>query len=169
MALNIFKGNKIRCFEVVPDNIKPSCEQFTNDLKKQRKSMEITDKADCKAVLFYQPIVSRAGTDIEGALQKISNEYEEKYVALVVLHHTFDPECIVPDSKRAVNIQNNEKPEKRLVVDCLFHEDSGLLKCRMNNEAKKEVAKWLREVKHKRNKKQQKDTVSHSVILTHRE
>ncbi|KAI5608297.1 hypothetical protein C0J50_6768, partial [Silurus asotus] len=117
-----------------------------NYLKKQRKSMEMTDKADCKAVLFYQPIVSRAGTDIEGALQKIRNEYEDKYVALVVLHHTFDPECIVPDSKRVVNeqnIQNNEKPETCLVVDCLFHEDSGLLKCRKNNEAIKEVAKWL--------------------------
>lgn len=69
--------------------------------------------------------------------------FTDKYVALVVLHHTFDPECSVPDSSRVVNKENKEDPENPLVVDCLFHEDKGLLQCRKNDEAVKKVADWL--------------------------
>lgn len=69
-----------------------------------------------------------------------------KYVALVVLHHTYDPKSIVPDSGRAVSRENEENPENPLVVDCLFHEDKGLLLCQKNNEAVKKVADWLHSV-----------------------
>lgn len=130
----------------------------------------MTTKKDCKAVLFYWPIVARAETDIQAALQKL-NDYEgmiysiehfnkyfirilfmfynsevlsllftDKYAALVVLHHTFDPDTTVPDSSTAVKRQN------LIVVDCLFHEDKGLLTCSKNTEAVKKVAGWLYDV-----------------------
>ncbi|MCI4394661.1 hypothetical protein PGIGA_G00171060 [Pangasianodon gigas] len=102
--------------------------------------MERSTKEECKAILFYVPIVSRAGTDIEAALQKIDN-FKDKYVALVVLHHTYDPESIALDSSRAVN------SDKTITVDCLFHEDKGLLQCRKNDEAVKKVADWLHKVR----------------------
>lgn len=63
-----------------------------------------------------------------------------KPVALVVLHHTFDPEHIVPDSSIAVRRANTT------VVDCLFHEDQGLLRCHKNKEAIRKVAEYLYEV-----------------------
>lgn len=52
-----------------------------------------------------------------------------KPAVLVVLHHTFDPESVVPDSNRAVKRNNS------LTVDCLFHEDQGLLQCHKNAES----------------------------------
>ncbi|KAL6463350.1 hypothetical protein MHYP_G00277410 [Metynnis hypsauchen] len=69
-----------------------------------------------------------------------------KPAVLVVLHHTFGPQLIVPDSIRSVN------REKTLTVDCLFHEDKGLLQCLKNDKvqaAGKTKAKDL-EVQHLR-------------------
>ncbi|KAM9421143.1 uncharacterized protein ACWYII_021353 isoform 4-T4 [Salvelinus alpinus] len=50
-------------------------------------------------IMAFCPIVSRAGTDIEAALQQIP---AGKDVILVVLHHFFNPECTVADSSRLV-------------------------------------------------------------------
>ncbi|KAF5887845.1 myosin heavy chain, non-muscle-like isoform X2, partial [Clarias magur] len=143
MALNKkVKGKTpIKYREDFPGNVEKPCKQFTAELKQIRKTMTEASKNTCKVILFYIPIVSRAGTDIEAALQKLNSD-EEKYVALVVLHHTFDKESVVPDSSRAVN------REKTITVDCLFHEDEGLLKCQKNEDAIKKVADWLWHVKH---------------------
>ncbi|XP_047665372.1 coiled-coil domain-containing protein 18-like isoform X5 [Tachysurus fulvidraco] len=131
---------KVKCCEVIPAKLQAPCEQFTKELKKIRKSMEMSTEEKCKAILYYVPYVSRAGTDIEAALQKL-NSFGDKYIALVVLHHTSDRELITPDSSRTVT------REKTFVVDCLFSEDEGLLSCPMNDEAIKKVAEWLRFVK----------------------
>lgn len=64
----------------------------------------------------------------------------------MVLHHTFDLECSVSDSSRAVSKDNAENPGKLFVVDCLFSEDKGLLQCHKNDEAVKKVADWLKVV-----------------------
>lgn len=64
----------------------------------------------------------------------------------MVLHRTFDPENIVPDSSKAVRRKNQKNPENLLVVDCLFHEDQGLLRCHNNEEAIRKVADWLHEL-----------------------
>ncbi|KAF4113098.1 hypothetical protein G5714_005643 [Onychostoma macrolepis] len=84
---------------------------------------------DCNVILVFCPIVSRAGTDINAALNKLNTCPASKPAIFMVLHHTFDTEKIVPDSSRFIIRRNT------LTVDCLFHEDKGLLKCKMNEEA----------------------------------
>lgn len=60
-----------------------------------------------------------------------------KPAVLVVLHHTLNPEDIVPDSSRYVKRQN------MFTVNCLFNEDQGLLGCSKNEEALTEVINWI--------------------------
>uniref|UniRef100_A0A673VXQ3 Uncharacterized protein n=1 Tax=Salmo trutta TaxID=8032 RepID=A0A673VXQ3_SALTR len=94
-------------------------------------------------ILAFCPIVSRAGTDVEAALQQIP---AGKPAILVVLHHTFNPDYTVPDSSRLVT-----RGDVILTVDCLFHESKGLLKCPHNQEAIEKILKRLDiapEVKH---------------------
>ncbi|XP_053347383.1 uncharacterized protein LOC128518342 isoform X3 [Clarias gariepinus] len=93
---------------------------------------------ECDVILAFIPIVSRAGTDIEAALMKIPEIHP---AVIVVLHHTFDPDYVAPDSRRKINRSNV------LVVDCLFHEDVGLLKCARNSKALKETEKYLQDFK----------------------
>ncbi|KAA0716676.1 hypothetical protein E1301_Tti018948 [Triplophysa tibetana] len=116
----------------------------TNDLHKGFIDTLINQIQDLKKghtvdeseiVLVFCPIVSRAGTDIEAAMEKISTV--SKMVVLVVLHHTFDPEKTVPDSSRCVNRTD------MLTVDCLFYEDTGLLKCQKNDDEINKVVNWL--------------------------
>ena len=55
-----------------------------------------------------------------------------------MLHHTLNPESFVHDSSTSVTRQ------KTIAVDCLFHEDCGLLRCQNNNKkALAKVASWL--------------------------
>ncbi len=56
----------------------------------------------------------------------------------MVFHLTFDPDKIVPDSSRCINRRLT------LTVDCLFHEDEGLLKCKMNDEALTKVVRHFK-------------------------
>ncbi|XP_053473848.1 uncharacterized protein LOC128603442 [Ictalurus furcatus] len=90
---------------------------------------EVSAVEESDFILVFCPVVSQAGTDIEAAVQKLRNISVTKHALLVVLHHTFDPECVVPDSSRAV------KRENIVTVDCLFHEDQGLLKCPKNDKS----------------------------------
>ncbi|XP_027011145.2 coiled-coil domain-containing protein 25 isoform X2 [Tachysurus fulvidraco] len=90
-------------------------------LKVNNKDKE--EKSDVD--VFFCPIVSRAGTDIEAALTRVRRD---KPTIVFVLHHTFSTEYIAPNSSRY-------ERENLLMVDVLFHEDSGLLKCSKNNEA----------------------------------
>uniref|UniRef100_A0A671L593 Si:dkey-58f10.6 n=1 Tax=Sinocyclocheilus anshuiensis TaxID=1608454 RepID=A0A671L593_9TELE len=87
----------------------------------------------CDAILVFCLIISRAGTDIDAAL----NELKALSVVFMVLHHTCDPEKTVPDSSRFVTRVNT------LTVDCFFYEDEGLLKCGKNSEALTRIRLWL--------------------------
>ncbi|XP_072543826.1 uncharacterized protein [Salminus brasiliensis] len=69
---------------------------------------------------------------------KLCAATETKPAVLVVLHHTSDPEATVPDSSRSVDRGNT------LTVDCLFHEDSGLLQCSRNQRALEKVTQWIK-------------------------
>ncbi|KAM9551946.1 uncharacterized protein ACWYII_030722 isoform 2-T2 [Salvelinus alpinus] len=88
---------------------------------------EVMSLEESDVIMAFCPIVSRAGTDVEAALQKIP---AGKPVILVVLHHTFNSDYTVPDSSRLVT-----RGDVILTVDCLFHESKGLLKCPRNEEA----------------------------------
>uniref|UniRef100_A0A8C7HFX5 Uncharacterized protein n=1 Tax=Oncorhynchus kisutch TaxID=8019 RepID=A0A8C7HFX5_ONCKI len=89
---------------------------------------EVMSPEQSDVIMAFCPIVSRAGTDIEAALQQIP---EGKDVILVVLHHFFNPDCTVPDSSRLVT-----RSDVILTVDCLFHENKGgLLNCPRNKAA----------------------------------
>ncbi|XP_051965928.1 uncharacterized protein LOC127631707 isoform X2 [Xyrauchen texanus] len=117
---------------------------FMANLKKQFTSLREVDTVDnSDIVLLFCPIVSRAGTDIDAALKKFNDSTVSKPAALVVLHHTFDPEKTVLESSRFV------KSVDILTVDCLFNEDSGLLQCLKNSEAINQVVNWLKQQRKK--------------------
>ncbi|KAK2911889.1 hypothetical protein Q8A67_004022 [Cirrhinus molitorella] len=128
-----------------PDIVKGVAETFRKKLKKKTKfalnmplrSAERRNKPS-DIVLFFFPVVSRTGTDIDAAIKNINHS---KPVILVVLHHTFDPEAVVSESKKFV------KREHTLTVDCLFYEDKGLLQCKRNDKALAEAKEWLKSTK----------------------
>ncbi|KAG9281515.1 hypothetical protein AMEX_G29, partial [Astyanax mexicanus] len=93
---------------------------------------------NCDFILVFCPVVSGRIMSIRSALQKLQDLSESKNTVLVVLHHTFNPEFMVPDSSRSVNRENT------LTVDCLFHEDRGLLQCYRNQEALEKVTHWIK-------------------------
>ncbi|XP_072543135.1 uncharacterized protein [Salminus brasiliensis] len=99
---------------------------------------EVSTVEECDVILAFCPVASRAGTDIESALKKLQQLSETKPAVLVVLHHTSDPEAMVPDSSRSVDRGNT------LTVDCLFQEDRGLLQCSRNQRALKKVTQWIK-------------------------
>ncbi|KAM9560595.1 uncharacterized protein ACWYII_019499 [Salvelinus alpinus] len=113
-------------FTVVSGNTLDSHKDFLKQLTKQQDFTEVMTLEKSDVIITFCSIVSRAGTDIEAALQKIPTG---KRVVLVVLHHTFNPDCTVPDSSRLVT------RDDILTVDCLFHENQGLLNCPRNKEA----------------------------------
>ncbi|XP_036436685.1 uncharacterized protein LOC118814911 [Colossoma macropomum] len=114
-------------------------EEYLRKLNEQIPNLkEVFNVEECDIILAFCPVVSRAGTDIKAALEKLQHLSDSKPAVLVVLHHTFDPDCTVPDSSRAV------KREETLTVDCLFHEDRGLLSCQRNQEALDKVTEWIK-------------------------
>ncbi|XP_016378616.1 uncharacterized protein LOC107716634 [Sinocyclocheilus rhinocerous] len=94
----------------------------------QLKGVRESELRDCQLILVFCPVVSRAGTDIEEALKKIS---ADKPAVLVTMHHTFNPNYVCPSFNVAssqVNIVEH--------VNVLFHDSyHGLLGCPANNNA----------------------------------
>ncbi|KAG9347559.1 hypothetical protein JZ751_005127, partial [Albula glossodonta] len=87
---------------------------------------------DCKVVLLFCSVTSRAGTDINAALQRIP---DNKDYILVAMHHTFERDYTVPKT------EPHPSGGCLLAVDCFFHEsEGGLLKeCPTNDEAVKKI------------------------------
>ncbi|KAL7834435.1 hypothetical protein SRHO_G00286820 [Serrasalmus rhombeus] len=128
----------VNIFSCVTGKTLGSHEDFVRILCKRRTALqEVLTVEECDVVLVFCPVVSQAGTDIEAALQELSDISATKPAVLVVLHHTLNPDLTVPDSSRAVN------REKTLTVDCLFYEDEGLLQCRKNDEAFRDFSVWI--------------------------
>ncbi|XP_047665314.1 uncharacterized protein LOC113640201 [Tachysurus fulvidraco] len=129
-----------------------SHKNFITRLKRRVHLKEVNTEDECDFILVFCPIVSRAGTDIEAAMKRLHNISDTKPVVLVVLHHTFYPECVVPDSIKCVNRKN------MIAVDCLFHEDTGLLQCLKNNDSLDKTSQYLKELYIKcENMKRQKE------------
>ncbi|XP_051540638.1 uncharacterized protein LOC127433051 [Myxocyprinus asiaticus] len=100
---------------------------------------QVQTEGQCDMILVFCPIVSRAGTDMESALNELNKCSASKPAIFIVLHHTYDSNIIIPGSSRFINRRNT------LTVDCLFHEDMGLLNCDINNEAFTIIAKHFKQ------------------------
>ncbi|XP_062845240.1 uncharacterized protein LOC134303696 [Trichomycterus rosablanca] len=132
-----FSGNNYLL--ILTGNTLKSHESCIHHLKTEIPDLnEVNEEDKCIFILVFCPIVSRAGTDIEAALLKLDSISVTKPAVLVVLHHTFDPTFPAPDSSRAV------KRENVIAVDCLFHEDQGLLPCPKNDESLKQVINYIK-------------------------
>ncbi|XP_056601758.1 uncharacterized protein LOC130419221 isoform X2 [Triplophysa dalaica] len=131
------ESRKIKLCSILAGKTNISPERFTGTLKKEIPNLMEVSMDESDIVLVFCPIVSRAGTDIEAALKIFTDSTDSKLKVLVVLHHTFDTEKTVPDSSRCVNRTDI------LTVDCLFYEDTGLLKCQKNDDAIDKVVNWL--------------------------
>ncbi|KAG9281510.1 hypothetical protein AMEX_G18, partial [Astyanax mexicanus] len=133
-------------FSILAGNTLHSHLEFIKQLPFIHTKLKETSVEKCDAVLVFCPVVSRAGTDISAALQKLDAQTVTKPVVLVVLHHTFEP-ITIPDSSRSVNRVNT------LTVDCLFHEDRGLLQCPKNQKVLYAVKRWMKSQKKEKKKK----------------
>ncbi|XP_071186448.1 uncharacterized protein [Salvelinus alpinus] len=129
--------HKMKYYTVETGNTLDSRIQFMRRLNNTTRCYtEVKSPVESDVIMAFCPIVSRAGTDIEAALQQIPTG---KDVILVVLHHTFNPDYTVPDSSRLVT-----RSDVILTVDCLFHESQGgLLNCPHNDAAVKQIRQKL--------------------------
>ncbi|KAF4073302.1 hypothetical protein AMELA_G00257420, partial [Ameiurus melas] len=110
---------------------------FIDRLTELIRLQEVDSVDKCDFILGFCPIVSRAGTDIEAAVKNLQSISDTKPTVLVVLHHT-QQNCVVPNSSRAVHRKN------MIAVDCLFHEDQGLLQCGKNNESLSKTSEYIK-------------------------
>ncbi|XP_024233833.2 uncharacterized protein LOC112217640 isoform X2 [Oncorhynchus tshawytscha] len=125
-ACALTKWRTATFFTILTGNTLPTHEEINRCLTTKGLTV-VTSLEESDVILAFCPIVSRAGTDIEAALEQIP---AGKPVILVVLHHTLDPDYTVPNSSRLVT-----RGDEILTVDCLFHENQGLLECPRNEEA----------------------------------
>ncbi|KAL7833379.1 hypothetical protein AOLI_G00283390 [Acnodon oligacanthus] len=125
----------VRFFMMVFGNVLYSHINFLDRLKSRLQLREVVSEEESDIIIAFVAVVSRAGTDIEAALHQIPQT--TRPVVLVVLHHTFDPYFVAPDSR--LSVDRNDI----FVVDGLFHEDQGLLRCERNDQALKEVTDYL--------------------------
>ncbi|XP_036439995.1 uncharacterized protein LOC118817420 isoform X2 [Colossoma macropomum] len=127
----------VRAFVVICGKTLNSHKAFLHHLSHPSHFREVTSVDDSDVIIAFAPVVSRAGTDIEAALQKIQAISATQRVVLVVLHHTTERDPVVPNSSRSVNRSDV------FTVDCLFNEDRGLLSCQHNDQALKAVKEHL--------------------------
>ncbi|KAI1897557.1 hypothetical protein AGOR_G00084490 [Albula goreensis] len=125
---------KIHIFTVVTGNTLNSHKTFLEHLA--AKLTEVKGVEECDVIVAFCPISSRMGTDIEEALQQIP---DNKPTVVVAMHHTHNPESIVPENGRYKNSKTQH------IVHCLFHENEGLLKCTVTNEAVEYTQRILRQ------------------------
>ncbi|KAI5088803.1 hypothetical protein C0J45_21375, partial [Silurus meridionalis] len=115
-----------RIFVIVFGNTMDSHKTFLDQLTISNKIREVQSVKDSDVIIAFVSIQSHAGTDISAAMEGIP---EGKPVILVALHHTFNPDEMVPDSKYCVNRTDV------FSVDCLYHKDHKLLRCLRNDDA----------------------------------
>lgn len=97
--------------------------------------VEVYCEADCDYLLLICPIASRVQTDITEALRRIQCN---KPVILVVMHHTFNPDNVVAESRRQV-----QHPNVLLTVDFFFYQQKLLNNCNRNDISWHEIQEFL--------------------------
>ncbi|XP_027030072.2 uncharacterized protein LOC113660633 [Tachysurus fulvidraco] len=125
----------LKFYSIVLGNTMNIHQEFLRRLKQRLSLTEVQTESNCDFIVAFVPIVSRAGTDIEAALQKIPRT--GKIVILAVLHFTFDENYIAPDSKWNINRSDV------FAVDLLCYEDLGLLRSLCNDKALKAATDHL--------------------------
>ncbi|KAL7830889.1 hypothetical protein SRHO_G00303910 [Serrasalmus rhombeus] len=129
----------VRLFVLVVGNTMNAHMTFLDGLLSSPNLQKVKSEDQSDVTIAFVAVVSRAGTDIVAALKRIP---ETQRVVLVVLHHTFDREFVAPNSRHCVNRSNV------FTVDCLYHEDQGLLKCQRNSDALNAVKQHLGAAEH---------------------
>ncbi|XP_066508889.1 uncharacterized protein [Hoplias malabaricus] len=133
-------GGTRKYFHSVAGNTLNSDEGFIKQLKERKRGLkEVSTVEECDFILFFCPIVSRPENDIKSALQKLQSLSDTKPAVVVVLHHTIKPDITLPQSGESVNRDNT------LTVDCVFHEDRGLLDCDSNHKALENCRLWIKQ------------------------
>ncbi|XP_069461718.1 uncharacterized protein [Ambystoma mexicanum] len=121
-----------------------SAQQFLNQLESHLEKSEIYlqkedfDPTSSGLLLLFCPVVSRAGTDINNALEKVSALAK---VILVVMNH-------VPNESMTVYLDSKSQVQRSFVihtVDCRFSERSGLYSSKMNDEAVLSVGRKIQQ------------------------
>ncbi|XP_063078198.1 uncharacterized protein LOC134468190 [Engraulis encrasicolus] len=156
---SFISGKGSICFySHIPPKVKGLCEGLLTSLHAEELA---GDSAECDVILAFCPVVSRLGTDVEAALKEIP---DTRHCILIVMHFTFDPDYVIPDSKRFTQGRHVD------TVDCLFHEDAGLLQCLRNDAAIKEILTLMepysKEGRKKKDKKERKERKTLEAIVT---
>ncbi|KAL2082331.1 hypothetical protein ACEWY4_022149 [Coilia grayii] len=151
-ALSRILKKKLKIFVIESGKTLNSRQQFVERLSSRAEEVHNADQ--CDVILAFCPIVSRVGTDIEAAVKLFEACCPtSKPIILVVLHHTFNREYVVPDCKKYVG-----GDRVSCIVNGLFHDDEGLLKCcEVNTQAIEHTLVKLKELK-KDKKKKNKET-----------
>ncbi|XP_050927697.1 uncharacterized protein LOC127142649 isoform X2 [Lates calcarifer] len=95
---------------------------------------QVSSHDHCDYCVVFCPIASRVGTDVAEALERSP---AGKPIILVVMHHTFDRDHVVAESRRLVDNQ-----DVTVTVDYLFYEKN-LLQCKRNDISWGEIEKTL--------------------------
>ncbi|XP_062844966.1 uncharacterized protein LOC134303469 isoform X2 [Trichomycterus rosablanca] len=139
---------KIKFFTCVTGKPLKVHNEFVQDLQKQISDLqEVKTVDECDFILGFCTVVSTAEIDIKAALKQLMVVSDSKPAVLVVLHHTFDPECNIQDGKRYVDRVYT------ITAGFLFYEDQGLLKCKKNLEAFSKISQWIESQNAKKRKK----------------
>ncbi|XP_029966841.1 eukaryotic translation initiation factor 5B-like isoform X3 [Salarias fasciatus] len=105
---------------------------------------EVRSPDDADYYLVFCPISSRVGTDVSEAMEHLP---DDKAAVLVVMHHTFNPDQVIPPSRRLVTDQR-----VHLTLDCLFHQNK-LLDCEFNKKMKASIKAFFKISKKKKSSK----------------
>ncbi|XP_046891141.1 uncharacterized protein LOC124477419 isoform X3 [Hypomesus transpacificus] len=137
-SFEYIKGPK-KVFFLIFGEVLGSDEQILQHLTKDTYFTKVESVEQCDLILAFCPIVSRVGTDVVAFLEKCNEPgMLEKRLALVVLHHTFDPDFTIPDINR--HVTRNDV----LTVNFLFHAtQGGLLTCPQNDKSLKMISSEL--------------------------
>ncbi|XP_051265643.1 uncharacterized protein LOC127368639 isoform X49 [Dicentrarchus labrax] len=125
--------SKVKFFVILAGKTNDAHLEFVAKLKSIGQT-EVNSPEESDYLLVFCPVASGVGTDVSDALEKLPGA---KPAILVVMHHTFNPEQVVAESRRQV-----DNPNVELTVDCLFYEGK-LLKSIQNDTAWIDVQKYL--------------------------
>ncbi|XP_056880501.1 uncharacterized protein LOC130520785 isoform X2 [Takifugu flavidus] len=127
----LFNLSGTKFFVYVASETKNAHMEWVSKMKRVGHT-EVNIPEDADYYLVFCPVKSRIKTDIDEALEGLP---DNKAVILVVMHHTFDPDLVIVESRL------QELPRNvRLTVDSLFYQGR-LLRCNRNDIAWNQIQK----------------------------